>query len=58
MECGICGSYRHNTLSCPEVVTEAIRNEHGQYICSLCGKAWGQNNYAVECCTAKGRGRK
>lgn len=59
MECFWCGSFNHSADRCPGVEPEMKRNEKGQYLCPKCGRAWGQNNYAVECCGSKwGKFRK
>ncbi len=57
MECSECGSYRHNTSSCPGPNPHVEHTEKG-YLCPKCGRAWGQDNYAIECCTTKGDGRR
>lgn len=53
MECSICGSYRHGAASCPGIIPRMERNKEGQYLCPKCGKAWGQNDYAIDCCSNK-----
>ena len=49
MECFWCGSFNHSADRCPGIEPEMKRNEKGQYLCPKCGRAWGQNNYAIEC---------
>ena len=58
MECSNCGSYNHNTAFCPGIRLILKRNEKGQYLCSKCKRPWGDNDYAIECCTEEGKHRK
>ena len=55
MECGWCGSHRHNTSDCDfDFLRPALpKAKDGRPKCPKCGRIWGQSNYARDCCDPK-----